>query len=436
MVKSKWYAFPARTVPQPKDARLSARLRSIGRSGLRRVLPIAIAVLVPLGSAAGAAVDVEVEIQERRVWEFEDAGVRFNNEFPGARVNECEQTGDSDYRILVRAENTPINNSAWFAFEVSADRPQEIAVTLAYEGGRHRYRPKISDDGLTWTEMDTSRWTVDRDANEAVLQLEVGPEPIRVAGQEMIGRSELRGWADEMAQKAFIRKAVVGESMLGQPIEALRIGPSEPRNYVFIISRQHPPEVTESLGMIHFVEYLSSNNPLSNEYRRHFQTIVIPLMNPDGVDHGHWRHNMAGVDLNRDWLDFAQPETRAARDLFVQLADRDDAQVYLLLDFHSTRRDIFYTQRDEHETFPEDFTANWLEAITERMPDYELRRSGSHSSNHVTSKAWGYATFGAPSITYEFGDNTDRDLIREQTTVAAEEMMRLLLAAVKEEVKR
>lgn len=416
--------------PLPRSKRRGpfAQIRSAARIGFILFAPISLGLSLPLRGE----IEIAVELQERRVWEFEETGVRISNDFPGARVNDCNRTGESEYRILIQPENSPINNSAWYAFEVSADRPQTITVTLAYEGGRHRYRPKISDDLLTWTEMDSAFWSVDREVNEAVLQLEIGPEPIRISGQEMIGSKELRGWIDEMEQRAFIDKATIGESMLGQTIDALRIGSAESLNYVFIIARQHPPEITGTLGMIHFVEHLSRNDPQANEFRERFQTIVIPLMNPDGVDHGHWRHNMDGVDLNRDWVGFAQPETRAARDLFLRLAEREGARVFLFLDFHSTRRDIFYTQRDDHETFPEDFTANWLDAIAERMPDYEVRRSGSHSSNHVTSKGWGYEIFGVPSITYEYGDNTDRDLIRQQATIACEEMMRLLLLAEKE----
>ena len=32
-----------------------------------------------------------------------------------------------------------------------------------------------------------------------------------------------------------------------------------------------------------------------------FRVLAFPLMNPDGVDLGHWRHNAGGIDLNRDW---------------------------------------------------------------------------------------------------------------------------------------
>ena len=35
-------------------------------------------------------------------------------------------------------------------------------------------------------------------------------------------------------------------------------------------------------------------------------------MNPDGVDLGHWRHNANGVDLNRDWSYYNQPEIKQA----------------------------------------------------------------------------------------------------------------------------
>src|SRR5690606_13513213 len=104
---------------------------------------------------------------ERRTWHFEEAGVTFSNEFSGARVNELRQTGETAFTILIRPENTPINNSAWYAFDVSAAEPKTISVTLAYENGRHRYRPQISSDGgETWTALASDFWRHDRDANE------------------------------------------------------------------------------------------------------------------------------------------------------------------------------------------------------------------------------------------------------------------------------
>ena len=76
-------------------------------------------------------------------------------------------------------------------------------------------------------------------------------------------------------------------------------------------------------------------------------------------------------------------------------------------------------------------SGRWLVAIGGRLPDYEARRSASHNPDKPTSKAWAYDRFGCPAITYEYGDNTDRDFLRRQASVAAEEMMRLLLEFVR-----
>ncbi len=391
-------------------------------------------LLVTIADLPVSGAEVVVDVQEPRVWTFDEEGVSFNNQFPGARVNECTRTGSGEFQILIKPENSPINNSAWYAFEVVAKESKTITVTLTYEGGRHRYRPQVSTDGAVWAPLDPERWTADKDENTATLQLDIGTTPLRVAGQEMVGTQEIRDWTDQLAEKDFVRKARIGESILGQPIDALSIGSQTSRRYVFILGRQHPPEITGTLGLFGFVETLAGDSDLARDFRQHFRTIVIPLMNPDGVDRGHWRHNLAGVDLNRDWMTFVQPETEAARKLFTALAGQKGAQAFLLLDFHSTHRDVFYTQKDEHPTVPEDFTAKWLGALQERFPDYNVRRSASHSERHVTSKGWGYETFGIPSITYEFGDNTDRDFIRESTAASCEEMMRLLLAEVSESI--
>jgi len=42
------------------------------------------------------------------------------------------------------------------------------------------------------------------------------------------------------------------------------------------------------------------DSELAREFRRRFSIIMVPLLNPDGVVLGHWRHNVNGVDLNRD----------------------------------------------------------------------------------------------------------------------------------------
>ena len=102
----------------------------------------------------------------------------------------------------------------------------------------------------------------------------------------------------------------------------------------------------------------------------------------------------------------------------------------MFLDFHSTYEDVFYTQPESADGNSAGFTENWLAAIDARFPDYEVRRDGGHGVDSPTSKNWVHRTFGIPAITYEFGDETDRALIRKIASGAAEEMMRLMLSRI------
>ncbi len=397
-----------------------------------RIVLLSVAFPLALSSARGqeqVAVQEKVALQQKRTFRFEDAGVRFGNEFSGARLNGCTQVGANAFQLVIRPENTPINNSAWYAFRVTADAPKTITATLTYDGGRHRYKPRVSRNGREWRSLATDRYVHDRDKQTFTLTLDVDTRPLWVAGRDLIGVAQIESWAGRLARKPFIRQSTIGKSMRGYPIRMMEIGNGKSPNLVFVISRQHPPEVTGTLGLMTFVSKLSADTALSNRFRERFLTLVVPLVNPDGVDAGHWRHNMAGVDLNRDWKDFKQPETRQVRDALLKRAARPETRPFLFLDFHSTRRDVFYTQKDEHPTFPANFTRDWLSALGKRFPDYQIRRTGSHDPTTGTSKGWFYERFKIPSITYEFGDHTEAELIRRVTGGSTEEIMKLLLVA-------
>lgn len=400
------------------------------RRSLLLLLPL-LGFLAPVLTAAVAPAEVKAVLQTRQTWKFADDGVTFDNQFSGARLNELERVAARDYRATITPENQPINASAWYAFRIAAPQRTTVTVRLAYPYGNHRYHPKTSRDGRNWESLPEAAFRFERPAKEAVLTLDVGPGTLWVAAQEMIGVAELHRWMDAQARLPFVRDRVFGRSMAQRPLRLFEFSEGAPANYVFIIGRLHPPEVTGTLGLIAFVETLTGNSATAREFRRNFRTVVMPLLNPDGVEEGQWRSNLGALDLNRDWRNFTQPETSAARAALLAYAREPGARVFLFLDFHSTFYDIFYTQSEQEITNPPNFTRDWIDAIKRRFPDYETRESGAHNPGGPTSKAWGYEQFGAPAITYEFGDKTPRPLIRRIASGAAEEMARLLLAAAK-----
>jgi predicted deacylase len=174
------------------------------------------------------------------------------------------------------------------------------------------------------------------------------------------------------------------------------------------------------------VEELAGDSPLAREFREYFQVHVIPLVNPDGVDLGHWRHNTGGVDLNRDWVAFNQPETRAVRRTFSEILQGPGEELWFAVDFHSTQYDVFYTLERTLETDPPGITDRWLDYLRTELPDYQLNDSPSGLETPM-SRNWFYQAFGAPALIYEVGDQTDRGLIRQVASTAARGTMEVLL---------
>jgi len=359
-----------------------------------------------------------------RRWAFAD-GVVFEADFPGARLSACEALPNGGYALVIRPENLPVNNSPWFFFRVSAGTSQTLQVRLRCQGGSLRYVPKISTDGVHWVTLPAEAHERTADAGEALLQLEVGAEPLWVAAQEPVSTAELLAWARTLERLPFVERTEFGASVRGTPLCRLDLGNPACGRHVVILGRQHPPETTGSLALMRFVEELAGDTPLARDFRAAFHVMILPLLNPDGVDAGHWRHNLGGVDLNRDWRDFAQPETRAVRDEILALRER--GRLFLHLDFHSTFKDVFYVQPAEAVTSPPGFTHRWLDALQARVPDYEVRRSASPVPTPTTSMFWAHAQSGIPSVTYELGDHTERSRLRQVAAAAAQEMMMLLL---------
>jgi len=358
-------------------------------------------------------------------WSFADEGVTFDAEFPRARLTGCEAKGQGRYEVAVRPEDFPINNSPWFAFKVWAQQERSIEVLLRCQNGSLRYRPKISTDGTQWVMLPEEAFTTGPEKNECTLRLEIGPQPLWVAAQEPVSVDEMTAWGRTLERLPYVTRSEFGKSIGGIPLWRLDIGKAEAKRHVSIIGRQHPPETTGSLALMRFIEEIAGDTELGRSFREEFHVLVIPLINPDGVNAGHWRHNLGHVDLNRDWGPFKQPETTAAAAQISAL--KDQGRLFLHLDFHSTYSDVFYTQPDDAPASPGMFAARWLDGLQKRVPDYHVNREASPTPKLVTSAYWAHKTFGIPGITYEIGDNTDRAMLKQVAANAAQEMMTLLL---------
>ncbi|MEB2777419.1 M14 family metallopeptidase [Algoriphagus sp. D3-2-R+10] len=384
-----------------------------------------------------------VERQWKGVFEFGNSVVSVTNDFDGARLNGMFAANDSTLVGLINPENTPVNMSPWYAFKLWAPSKQSVYVRLTYGGSaRHRYHPKISKDGRAWSVLDSGNVSTEYlgieengRPNAVVMKLDVGPDTLWVAGQEIYSSGLVNEWMDSLTNLPYVTRESIGRSVENREMAALEIGSAQATNLVMVICRQHPPEVTGYLAMRTFVETVTGDTELAQEFRDKFKVFVVPLMNPDGVDNGHWRHNSSGIDLNRDWSDFNQPETRNVRDFMHRKVKETSGEFNFGIDFHSTWDDIYYTIDSTLEGNMPGLVYSWLDGIQTEISGYVPNVSSSDKMVPTTvSRNYFYTAFGAESLVYEIGDNTDRAFVEQKGKVAAEVLMEEMLNRVEEKV--
>lgn len=381
-----------------------------------------------LGASLAFANDaIKVPLQTKRIWDFDDGKIHFDDNFSSARLSGCEQIGEAEFKLLISPENSPINNSPWYAFKISATNSQVVTLDFVNTYSLQRSRPWISHDGENWERVDESQWTKGSANRAPKLQLKVDARPLLIAAWDIVSLPQINAWTDKITFQTGVKISSAGNSIEGRPLQYFILGDPTNRNVIFVIGRQHPPEITGTIGLESFAATLAGDSALADKFRKHFQVVILPVVNPDGVEHGHWRSNLGGVDLNRDWEDFSQPETRAVRDLFLQIAGRSNVKPYLFIDFHSTATNIFYAQPETPGDRLPHFTDQWLAALQQKLPLFGFERDDAHNASLATAKDWAHNQWHIPALTCEFGYQTDRKLIRQAGQVEAEEMMRLLL---------
>ncbi|MBB5518688.1 M14 family metallopeptidase [Amphiplicatus metriothermophilus] len=390
---------------------------------LRRCGRIAVALAAALGAGAVAPAPDWSEPCENR-FAVLDGG------FEGARLSACEPRR-SKFVVRIEPENSPINPSPWYAFRLTPKRAGEIEIVLRYAEAAHRYHPWI-DDGAGWRPLPADAVRENRRGRKAALRIKIAAAPVIIAAQPLFLNEDYAAWVDALARgRDHARTIAIGESRQGRTLIALLDGAPEktkPAPCALFVGRQHPPEVTGAFAMMAFLETVFGNSALAAAFRARYDVIAVPNLNPDGVALGNWRHNAGGIDLNRDWGPFTQPETAAVKALLDQRCAEEKGGLALMLDFHSTRRNLFYTQSADETTAPPRFAERWLAGARARLDEYEFEHAERAYSSRPTLKNYIFSRFGAPAITYEVGDGAARAEAEAAARILAEEMMKTLLA--------
>ncbi len=376
--------------------------------------------------------------QWKGVFSLDDESIFFSNDFQGARLSGITQTGEDTFTLVIYAENEPINPSPWYAFKVWSTTTRVIKLYYTYQNAKSRYFPKLSSDGQSWTSLDSADYLEFEKGSadfgpgslpeNIEITLSISPDTLWVAAQELQTSRQVYNWMENLSTQKDISTQSIGRSKEGRDMRLMSIGAAASKDRVMIISRQHPPEVTGFLAMKSFIETIAGDSKLARKFRKSFAVDAVPLMNPDGADNGHWRHNSGGIDLNRDWSNFNQPETSNVRDYATAKVQNDGTNFRFFIDFHSTWDDIYYTIDSTLLNEDQMILYDWVAQMDERIPDYTPNVRPSDKIEPTTvSRNYFIKTLGTPGLVFEFGDNTDREFLRHKGETAAIALMELLL---------
>lgn len=133
-------------------------------------------------------------------------------------------------------------------------------------------------------------------------------------------------WTSQPAEESYLRSLAtheyvqmfeIGRSVENRPIWALQVGPGEveyphQKRSVLFTAGMHGNEPGPREGALQFIRDLA--NPTTITYDKiHMIAVVVPTVNPDRIL--DTRNNANDVNINRDFVDYTQPESQALRDL-------------------------------------------------------------------------------------------------------------------------
>lgn len=358
----------------------------------------------------------------------ENSQFRLDTNFASSAMHKCKFKSDGSVEVTIKPEDPKVSViQPWYAFRVTAKRAGELKIRIRIPDGYSRYWPKQSRDGESWQRIDADAVKISNSKKNIDIFLAVDAEPVWISAQQILSLDWYAQWFEELAQHPDIVSAEIGQSVEGRPITLAKT--ANKAEAIVLLGRQHPSEITGALAMRDFVATVLADTKLARQFRERFTLVILPLMNPDGVANGHWRHNAGKTDLNRDWGKFKQPETNAVAALLAGM-DKLEMRPRLMLDFHATKETdelLFYTQATDERTDPAEFDLNWFAAVRSRIPEFKFKHDPRPSAENPNTKGYFYRRYGIPSFTYELADEADVELLHATTPIFAEEMMRELL---------
>lgn len=171
---------------------------------------------------------------------------------------------------------------------------------------------------------------------------------------------------------------------------------SRHRKGVVVFARVHPGESNSSWMMKGLIDYLTGPTLDAKIVRDNFVFKIVPMLNPDGVINGNYRCGLAGVDLNRCWIDPSpklHPTIYNAKAMVKQFTQETEVVLVCDMHGHSRKKNIFMYGCSSKNSVKEQVFPKLLESNSDifSFSDCEF---GMQKSKESTARIVIYKEFG------------------------------------------
>jgi Zinc carboxypeptidase/Cytosolic carboxypeptidase N-terminal domain len=271
--------------------------------------------------------------------------VRFSSDFECGNGIDFREESTRCYSFDVRSDCNSTDRQ-WFFFAVEDANGMELELSLRNINGTNMpgawpyCRPVFStDEGKTWSRI-AETGICDYDANQFTFRHQFSSNRELVAVHYPYSNTHCMTRIEAWSKHPLVQTNVIGKSMEGRPIHRLMVsdgGSNEGKKGIWVTTRNHAAESPGSFVMDGFIDFLLSEDPVAKALRGLAVINLVPMINPDGNVAGHYRDNMAGVNLNRVWDSpnaETSPEVLAVTDAVAQWVEQGNPYDFYI-DFHA-----------------------------------------------------------------------------------------------------
>lgn len=214
-----------------------------------------------------------------------------------------EQTAPDRFRaVLAPSRGLPlVPNMLQFRCTACGYRDIEIETVFPVENPRGMFDEYPHSATPDFVQFAPAEWLLPRNGRRNILHIPAtGWGDFRVGMQAAYPNTMVEADMHRWSAHSAARHGVIGQSIQGRAIHALRVGPrNEKPQWRHWVVNQHPGEGNARWRIKGMIDTLLSDRPWAASLRQDAEIFFVPMLCPDGPANGWRRVNADGVDMNR-----------------------------------------------------------------------------------------------------------------------------------------